>query len=453
MNISRRHFHRLAFSASAATAMGIIGRGVAFGQASGSFRAMVGVFLFGGNDGWNMLVPTDAGTYRAYAASRQSVALPMEALSALNGSGLALHGAMSSLVPLWDKGSMALVLNAGTLAVPMDKSTYLARSDLRPTNLMSHADEQEHWQGLRAQTANRDGFMGRVNDLLGASAVPPLMSFAGNNIALIGQRARPLVLPVTGVQTRPQSGNSAAEAVIDSFADGTALGTLTDATAQEMKRAFDMSAATASVLGSAGGVGGYFVDPATGAELSSGVARQLKRVARMIEARSAFGHDRQSFFVSQGGYDTHDNQAASGDLGTGTQANLLRDLALALSAFYNAMQALGLSENVTTFTMSDFGRTYKGNTQLGTDHAWGNNHLIIGGGVRAQGVFGRYPDPTLGGADDIGTDGRFIPSTSQEEYLGAILRRHGVADADMPYVVPNWATWSSNGRGPIALYA
>lgn len=213
-----------------------------------------------------------------------------------------------------------------------------------------------------------------------------------------------------------------------------------------------MSAATASVLGTGGSVEAYFVNPTSGAALTSDVAQQLKRVARMIEARSTFGHSRQSFFVSQGGYDTHDNQVVYGNVATGTHANLLTDLALALGAFYKAMQSLGLADNVTTFTMSDFGRTYRGNGQLGSDHAWGNNHLVIGGGVTPKGVFGRYPDPTLGGADDISAEGRFLPTMAQEEYLGAILKWHGVADGDLAYVVPNWATWSTNGRGPIGLY-
>lgn len=451
--ISRRHFHRMAMSAGAAAALGMFGRGVAYGAPGSGFRAMVGVFLFGGNDGWNMLVPTDPAAYAAYVASRQTVALPPSAIAPLAGSGLGLHNAMANLAPLWDQGAMALVLNTGTLAAPLTKATYLSRPDLRPSNLMSHADEQEHWQGLRAQSVNRDGFMGRLHDRIGGGGtVPPVISFAGNNVALIGQQSQPLVLPSKSVLTRMDSGNGAIEAAVGSLASGDGLGTITGSTAQTLKEAYAMSAATASVLGTGGSVEAYFVNPTSGAALTSDVAQQLKRVARMIEARSTFGHSRQSFFVSQGGYDTHDNQVVYGNVATGTHANLLTDLALALGAFYKAMQSLGLADNVTTFTMSDFGRTYRGNGQLGSDHAWGNNHLVIGGGVTPKGVFGRYPDPTLGGADDISAEGRFLPTMAQEEYLGAILKWHGVADGDLAYVVPNWATWSTNGRGPIGLY-
>jgi uncharacterized protein (DUF1501 family) len=452
MIISRRHFHRMAAGTGAAAALGMFGRGAAYGAPASGYRAMVGVFLFGGNDGWNMVVPTDPATYGAYLSSRGTVALPPSAVTPLSGSNFGLHGAMAKLSPIWDQGAMALVLNTGTLAVPLDKATYNQRIDLRPTNLMSHSDEQEHWQGLRAQGTNRDGFMGRLNDRIANGGIPPLISFAGNNVALIGQRAQPLVLPARGVLTRTDSGNSAIESAVSAFAGGSGLGTVSESTAATVSDAYAMTGATTAVLGSTGTTEQYFVDPDTGAALTSDVAAQLKRVARMIEAHGTFGHARQSFFVSHGGYDTHDNQLTAGSPAAGKHAALLKDLALALAAFYNAMQALSLSDSVTTFTMSDFGRTYKGNAQYGSDHAWGSNHLVIGGGVTQRGVFGRYPDPTLGGADDISNEGRFLPTTSQEEYLGAILRWHGTSDADMPYVVPNWSTWSTNGRGPIGLY-
>lgn len=452
MNINRRHFHKLAMSAGATAALGMFGRGVAYGATTSGFRAMVGVFLLGGNDGWNMVVPTDSATYGAYVSSRMTVALPPSALSPLSGSNFALHGAMSSLAPLWDQGAMALVLNTGTLAVPMDKATYNQRPDLRPTNLMSHSDEQEHWQGLRAQAPNRDGFMGRLNDRLPGGTVPPVISFAGNNIALLGLQSQPLVLPATGVLKRYGTSNPTIENAVNAFASGNGLGTVTESTAQSVTDAYAMSNAASAVLSSTGSVESYFVDPSTNAALTSDVALQLKRVARMIEARSTFGHSRQSFFVTQGGYDTHSDQFVYGSPTTGRQAILLKDLALALAAFYRAMQSLGLQDNVTAFTMSDFGRTYKGNAQIGTDHAWGSNHIVLGGGIAPKGIYGRYPDPTIGGADDVSYEGRFLPTTSQEEYIGAILRWHGVSDADMPYVVPNWSTWSTNGRGPIGLY-
>jgi uncharacterized protein (DUF1501 family) len=141
-----------------------------------------------------------------------------------------------------------------------------------------------------------------------------------------------------------------------------------------------------------------------------------------------------------------------GNNDTGTHANLLGDLAMALAGFHRAMQSIGMAENVTAFTMSDFGRTFKGNAQNGTDHAWGSNHLVVGGNVTPGGIFGAYPDPVIGGAHDVSNEGRFIPAVAQEEYIGAIARWHGVSEADMPYVFPNWSTWSTGGRGPLGLF-
>jgi uncharacterized protein (DUF1501 family) len=347
---------------------------------------------------------------------------------------------------------MNVVLNTGTLHAPLDKATYTARPDLRPTNLMSHTDEQAHWQGLQAQLVNRDGFMGRIADRGASGRIPSVISFAGNNIAMIGQNSQPLVLPAGSLLTRKATNNAAIDAATASFQDGSGLGAITEETGAAYREAFAMSDAAASVLGAASGLDRYFVHPDTGAALTSGVALQLKSVARMIEARGTFGHSRQSFFVSQGGYDTHDAQLDGANRHLGIHAGLLTDLALALNAFQQAVRSMGMGGNVTTFTMSDFGRTYMGNAQYGSDHGWGSNHLVIGDALTGRQVLGRYPDPTLGGADDIGSEGRFIPQVAQEEYIGAIARWHGVSDSDLPYVLPNWNSWRAAGRGPLPIY-
>ena len=200
----------------------------------------------------------------------------------------------------------------------------------------------------------------------------------------------------------------------------------------------------------------YFVNTTTGAALTSDVSHQLLRVARMIQARATLGHSRQIFFASQGGFDTHSNQVDATATTTGTQAGLFSDLAMAMAGFYSAMKALGLQNNVTAFTMSDFGRTFKVNAQRGTDHAWGNNHLVLGSALTPKTIHGVYPDVTLGGSQDIDSSaslGRWIPSIATEEYLGSIAQWYGVAAANMTYVFPNWVTWSTNGRGPVPFFS
>lgn len=457
MTLSRRDFVRLAAGTGAMAAIGQLGRTTAIAAPNGSYRAMVGVFLFGGNDGWNMVIPTDS-RHAAYLAARGSVGIKAGSLTALTGAPYALHPAMSALRPVWDEGALALVLNAGTLFAPLSKATYRARADLRPTNLMSHSDEQAHWQGLRARDFGNDGFMGRITDRMSVSGMPPMISLAGSNLITIGRTSSAMVLPSTGTLTRSgyaaggSAANQAKNSAIDALANGSGYGAITEATARDINAAYGQAITANAILTATSTVDGYFVNPSSGAALTSDVARQLMRVARMIEARATLGHGRQTFFVSQGGFDNHSGQVAGTDNLGGAHGGLLSDLAMALAAFYRAMKALGLSENVTAFTMSDFGRTYKGNAQAGTDHAWGSNHLVVGGNVAPGGIFGRYPDPVLGGNDDISSEGRFIPAVAQEEYLGAIARWHGVADADLPYVFPNWSTWSTGDRGPLPLF-
>lgn len=452
MCITRRHFHKLLAGAGAAAALGQLARTSAIAAGS-SGRAMVGIFLFGGNDGWNMVVPTDA-RYSGYASSRGTVALQQARLTSLSGVPYALHPAMASLNGVWDEGALGLILNAGTLFAPLTKATYQARADLRPTNLLSHSDEQAHWQGLRARTDNYDGFMGRIADRSNQPPTPALISLGGSNLAIIGQTAAPLILPSTGTLTRTgyAAGSSAKNAAIDAFASAAGLGTLVDVSAKQVASAYTQATTANTILTASSSVDAHFVNPATGAALTSDVSRQLLRVARLIEARGVLGHDRQTFFVTQGGYDNHSAQVNT-DTATGTHANLLGDLALAMAAFHRALKAIGAADTTTTFTMSDFGRTYRGNAQMGTDHAWGSNHLVMGAGLRAKTVHGLYPSTVLGGADDVATEGRFLPTIAQEEYLGAIARWHGVPDGDMSYVMPNWSTWTTGGRSPLGLYA
>ena len=460
MAISRREFHRLLGGAGALAAAGQLGRSAAVAQSAPAFRAMVGVFLFGGNDAWQMVVPND-DRYAGYAASRGAIALKQSALMPLSGTAFGLHPSFKPLQTAWDEGAMNVVLNSGTLFQPLTKALYQSRADLRPLNLMSHADEQNHWQGLRARDVNLDGFMGRIADRLGAADMPQLMSIAGSTLALIGKSSSPLVVPSTGALVRngynaaaTDAATKARQAGLDAFADGSGLGEVTSLTGRTISGAYAQAVQANTILSSTtSAVDQYFKNPTTGATLTSDVSRQLLRVARLIEARGALGHSRQVYFASQGGYDTHSGQVNAADTATGTQANLYADLAMALAAFYAAMKALGVQDNVTAFTMSDFGRVYKSNAQLGTDHAWGSNHLVVGGAVRDQMVHGAYPNTALGGPDDANSDGRWIPTIAQEEYIGAIAQWFGVTAADMPYVFPNWATWSGGGRGPVPLFA
>ena len=461
MSMSRREFTRLVAGGSAMAALGQLTQTASLAQTSQPYRAMVGVFLFGGNDGWNMVIPNDS-RYAAYASTRNSaLVLPQSSLMSLSGTPFALHPSFAPLQGAWNEGAMSVILNAGTLYAPLNKTLYQTRPDLNPLNLMSHPDEQAHWEGNRARSVSLDGFMGRLNDKLPTSAVPPLVSLTGANLMTIGAASSPLILPATGsiVRNGYVAGSNDAvvkprQAALDAFADGGGMGSITQLTGTGLSSAYAQAVTANGIISAATStVDQYFKNPTTGATLTSDISRQLLRVARMIEARSALSHNRQVFFVSQGGYDTHSNQTDANSPATGTQANLFSDLAMALAGFYGAMKALGVGPNVTAFTMSDFGRVYKGNAQRGSDHAWGSNHIVVGGGLAGSKVIGAYPNQTMGGPDDINADGRFLPSIAIEEYVGSIALWHGVPSADMSYVFPNWATWSSGGRGPVPLFS
>ena len=462
MTISRREFARLIAGGGALAAMGQLSRTASYAQATSSYRAMVGVFLFGGNDAWNMVVPTD-GRYATYASTRNAgLILPKTSLMQLGTTAFGLHPSFAPLQTAWNEGAMNVVLNTGSLFQPLTRTLYQTRPDLVPTNLMSHADEQAHWQGNRVRDISLDGYMGRLADKLPVTPISPLISIAGSNLITIGKSSSPLVLPSTGTISRngfvAGSTNTAIatrQSAITAFSDANTLGTVSGLTGNGISSAY-AQAVTANTIVSAttSTVDQYFKNPNTGAVLTSDVSRQLLRAARMIEARDSLSQTRQVFFVSQGGYDTHSNQTdGAGSTTTGVQANLYSDLAMALAGFYAAMKALGVSSNVTAFTMSDFGRVYKGNAQNGSDHAWGSNHLVIGGALSGSKVQGAYPNQTLGGPDDANSDGRWIPSIAIEEYVGAIAQWHGVSTADMSYVFPNWSTWNGGGRGPVPFFS
>jgi uncharacterized protein (DUF1501 family) len=451
MSLSRRDFGRLIAGASATAALGQFGRSAALADTS-TYRAMVGVFLFGGNDAWNMVVPNDS-RYATYATQRGAIALKQDTLMPLTGTAFALHPAFAPLKTAWDEGALSAVLNTGTLYQPLTKSLYQSRPELRPLNLMSHEDQQNEWQGLRMRNVNVDGFMGRILDKAEKADVPPLISIAGSQLALIGAQKSPLILPSTGTISRygynatsADAAIKARQAALDTFSDASAFGAVTDLTSQGMSSAYAQAVAANTVIsGTTSIVDQYFKNPTTGVVLTSDISRQLLRAARMIEARGTLGHAKQTFFVSQGGYDTHTNELA-------THNTLYADLAMALAGFYNAMKALGLANNVTAFTMSDFGRVFKPNSNGGSDHAWGSNHLVLGSALASRKVHGAYPDMAFGGPDDAYTDGRWIPSIAVEEYIGAIAQWYGVSTTDMPYVFPNWSTWNGGGRGPVPLF-
>ncbi len=439
--------------------------GMSHAQAAGDYKALVCLFLFGGNDGMNSIIPLDDSVtgagYSAYAAERKSLAIEKSSLVALDGSRFGLHPSLGPLKKVWDDGAMALVHNVGPLSKPMTRAQYVAWRDqnnntLVPESLFSHSDQQHQWQNARTTGLELLGWGGLLAE---QDAGRPVISFAGNSRFGAGAIGGELALPEPGgtfglngywAGRQPDARRAALDALI---ADASS-NQLHSSYAKQQKAALELSTQLSSTIqiqpGSAGSIAGInsAFNNLAGAN-SSRLSRQLYQVAKMVEAsgRAKLGGNQHVFFVSLGGLDTHGAQLYS-------HASLLADVGTSVASFYAALKNLGLADKVTLFTASDFGRTLKINNSGGTDHAWGNEHFVIGSSVQPKANVGQYPTLALGGPDDASDpakswefQGRWIPTTSVSQYSGALVKWLN-PQANLSSVLPGLSAFGST---PIPL--
>ena len=400
------------------------------------YKALVCVFLFGGNDGNNTVIPYGTGDHATYAAGRGALAIPLDQLGGTRilpantgGREFALHPAMTRLATLFRQNRACVVANVGPLVQPVSKSEWDAGTKPVPPNLFSHSDQQSQWQIGTVDTAVRTGWGGRLVDLFQAqnsTAIASCISTAGRSTFLGGQVATGFSISASGrfgfdfyesdAATDPVSvafreilGTPRAHLFEQAFVD-TMKGSI------ETQRLFNQAINQAPPLATA--------------FPQSGLGDQLATVARMIAARAALGVKRQAFFVTQGGFDTH------GEDQPGDQDNLLGQVSEAIGAFHDATAELGVANSVTTFTQSDFGRDFPANGNGGSDHGWGNHHLVVGGAVQGGKMYGTFPVLAVNGPDDAG-GGRWIPTTSVDQYSATMARWFGVAPSEMTLVAPN----------------
>jgi uncharacterized protein (DUF1501 family) len=428
------------------------------GAADGSgYKALVCIELAGGNDGLNALPPIDAGRYAQYASTRGPLALPLEKILPLDASQ-GLHPALAALVPYWEAGKLATMFNVGPLYEPLTQAQYLSLpegSPQVPGNLFSHSDQLKLWESGASDPGTRTGWGGLASALLGTQN--PVISLGGNATFGVEAIRTPLVLPYAGAifgatgLMPPDLGDPAnrlRRTAMDALQAQAQDVDLADAYTAAHRDAFVVSerigALVASVPGDA--LSSAAIDDAFAPLFVRGLpgtdlAAQLYQIAKLINGRAIVLGKRQIFYARQGRYDTHFNQVEP-DPTTGLHADLLKEFGDALAAFQKAIDNLGLSESVIAFTQADFGRTFLPNASLGTDHAWGNNHFMLGGPVNGGKTYGTYPELVLGGPDDTTDDpaqaqGRWIPTTSVDQYAQTLLHWFGLDAKQMLKVLPN----------------
>ncbi len=440
---NRRSFLRYASLAAAGNVAGLRPFGMLNALASPTpaddYKALVCVFLYGGNDGNNTIIPVDTPGYANYAALRGPLALQQNGLLTLAGlPHYALHPSLPEIQALMNGGHAAVVANVGTLLQPTTRASYLAGKVSSPSNLFSHPDQQDEWQNAGADGSTTTGWAGRISDALSANynrgaSIPMVTSVAGDTLFCNGSSTMPMaVTPGNTAGAACTAGSacnsrSAAAQALLTFNSGLSLVTADDGiTSNAYKYAKTLADATASVSPLS------TVFPA-----GNGLAAQLQQVASMIAARSALGSQRQIFFCGIGNFDTHSTQLE-------TQAQLLRGISAAIGSFYQATQELGVANKVTTFTMSDFARTLQPNSNGGSDHGWGSHHFVVGGSVVGNRMYGTFPTLALGGPDDSGNSGRWIPSTPSVQYAATLAQWFGVPPSQLTTVFPTLSGFSSS---------
>jgi uncharacterized protein (DUF1501 family) len=410
------------------------------------------------------IVPVGATEYGNYEAIRQNLAIPQSSLLPIaplnpDGHDYGFHPRLADIKTLFDEGKCAPLFNTGTLLYPTSKAQYKAKSVPTPPQLFSHSDQVTQWQTSIPDAPPSTGWGGRIADRLhglqwqldndgvptaNSARIALCTSLAGANTFEVGDNFQQYHVSTGGAVTVSGVAGPHLQALKDLLAVSSvnlqrqAFANVTD---NAIKTGDDLNAAI-SVTSSASYWNVQFSTASLGA--------QLRMVARLIQARDVLKMKRQIFFCSVGGYDTHTSQvqnngATPADRILGSHANLFGEVNAGFHAFTRAMEQLGISDKVTAFTASDFGRTFPTNGQ-GSDHGWGSHHIVAGGAVKGKRTYGTFPVQQVGGPDDTST-GRWIPTTSIDEYSATLAKWFGVSDGDLPAVFPNLGRFASPDLG------
>ena len=441
--MNRRHFLKngigSAVSMTMASTMPFSILGSARASASEEYRAVVCVLLAGGADSFNILVPRSELAYNRYQARRSDLALRKNDLLPLNGehegAQFGLHPAMTSLQQRFNAGQATLVTNVGPLVEPTTRAALDAESVRLPLGLFSHSDQILSWQTATPANRSGTGFGGRLIDALpGANtglAIAGNISMSGNNSFQAGAATGSYAIsPNRGVQTISGLNNELFRRAFDSLLSDSSASTLQTVYGNKIQSAIDAGEIFSSALAQASNISTPFAEDSFSAA--------MKRIAELASVHQELGVTRQTFFVTFGGWDHHEDTL-------GQQAEMLPALDSGLGQFQAALDELGLSNQVTTFTISDFGRTLTSNGR-GSDHGWGGNAMVMGGAVQGGQLYGHFPEQVEDNPLDVGR-GRFLPSTATDAMYAEVSRWMGVAPESLSSVLPNWANFEGSSQG------
>ena len=432
----------------------------AMAQSSGTsdYRALVCVFLQGGNDGHGTVIATDPDSFSAFTQARSGapgLAYPMADLLPIilktpqSGRTFGLNPALIGVQNLFNAGRAAIVANTGTLITPATKAQVNANSVPLPASLFSHFDQTAAWQAIASNggSAEHVGWGGAVADLIesmNSNSMFTCISTAGIALFLSGQTSFQLnvtsagPIPISGL-SQPLFGQTAGSNALASILTADETNLFAKEYEVVVNRSTQAQALLASSMLTAGPDGipnpPQYLDPMTNKLADNPLAGSMQTVARIIGGKIGLGVSRQIFYVQLGSFDTHDGQAPQ-------HARLLTQLGQALEYFDGVMTTLGMGDQVTTFTASDFGRTLTCNSD-GTDHGWGSHHFVVGGAVQGQDMYGTYPVVGANQANDVGA-GRLIPTISVDQYAGTLARWFGLSDGQIRQVFPNFGNFGSN---------
>ena len=455
MNISRRNFIGKSCAAmSYATLFSSLVNLKTFAAAAldnsslldGDYKALVFVMQSGGNDSFNMLIPRGTTEYAEYALSRSDIAIPQGDLLAINpittdGRTFGLHPELTALQNLFENNKLAFISNVGTLVEPTTKTQFQEGTVQTPLGLFSHSDQQQQWHSGRPHERTNIGWGGRIADLVQSmnsnDSISMNISLQGTNIFQYGQEVIPYVINNEGSIgirdygefdpfniLRTQALNTMMERDYEDVFKNTYINTVkaSNESSIEFQEAIDAVSEFATVIPE-----------------GNSLAEQLRMVAKTIAARDTLGFQRQVFFVEASGWDHHNELLIS-------HADLLQEFNEALGYFNDLTEELGVLDNVTTFSISDFGRTLSSNGN-GTDHAWGGNVMVMGGAVNGKDMYGSYPSLDLASDLSLYDRGILIPTTPIDKYFAELATWFGVSATDVNMIFPNLANFDDTPLG------